>query len=83
MHRCGSLATIGERYFSGCDVLLLGESFLDIAPVENHFLQFAFAAAVADRAVERMVGEQKLAHRPLCLFDLLARGRDDHAVRAP
>ena len=82
MHRCGSLATIGERYFSGCDVLSFGETLLDIAPIEDHFLQLAFAAAVADRTIERVIDEQKFAHRTLRFFDLGTRGRDDHSVSA-
>ena len=49
-------------------------------PSHRDVLQRALAAFVADGAVERMVDEQELDHRALCLFHLLGPGVDDHAV---
>ena len=46
---------------------------------ERHVLQFAFAAGIADRAIERMVAEQQFQHRLAGLLDLVALGGDDHA----
>ena len=46
---------------------------------ERHVLQFALAACVADRAIERMVAEQQLDHGFASLADLVAVGGDDHA----
>src|ERR1019366_6213569 len=47
---------------------------------EGHVLQFAFAAGIAHRAVERMVGEQQLEHGLARLLDLVALGGDHHAL---
>ena len=46
---------------------------------KSHVLQFAFAASVANRAIERMVAEQQLHHAFARLLDLVAVGRHDHA----
>ena len=43
-------------------------------------LQRALAALVADRAVERVVGQQELEHAVLGLLHLLRGGVDDHAL---
>ena len=61
----------GREEFFGRVVLPLGEALFEIAPVEDHLLQLALAAAVADGAVERVVGEQELDHPALRLLDLL------------
>src|SRR5436190_4165293 len=77
------LRVVGDyrrKIFFGLSVLLFGKPLLDIAPVEYYFLQFTLAAAVANRAIERVICKQELAHRPLRLFDLLALRRDDHSV---
>ena len=50
------------------------------AVLEGHVLQFAFAAGIAHRAVERMVGEHQLEHGLARLFDLVALGGDHHAL---
>ncbi len=50
------------------------------AVLEGHVLQFALAAGIAHRAVERMVGEQQLEHRLARLLDLVALGGDHHAL---
>src|ERR1043166_5580926 len=63
-------------------IFALDKTFFEIAPVKSQFLQFAFAAAIADRTVERVIREQKLEHRPLRLFNLFALRSDNHAVRA-
>src|SRR6185437_5152391 len=66
----------------GVVVLFLGETFFEAAPVERHLLQLTLTTTIAHRAIERMVGEQKLGHATLCFFDLLTLRGDDHAVRA-
>src|SRR5713226_6229637 len=53
-------------------VFLFGKAFFQVAPVESHLLQFALAAAVADRAIEWMISEQELHHRTLGFLDLFA-----------
>ena len=50
------------------------------AVADREILQLAFAALVADRAVERVVDEQELHHRLLRLDRLVALGAHDHAV---
>ena len=50
------------------------------APAHGDVLERAFAAFVADRAVERVVDEQELDHRALRLLDLVGAGVDDHPV---
>src|SRR5579883_2255991 len=46
---------------------------------ENHVLQFALAALVADRTIERMVGQQKFERAFACLSHLRRIGMHDHA----
>ncbi len=48
--------------------------------LEGHVLQFALAARVAHRAVERMVGQHQLQHGLARLMDLVRIGGDDHAL---
>src|SRR5215204_2074732 len=64
----------GREEFLGRVVLPLGEALFEVAPVEDHLLQLALAAAVADGAVERVVRQQELDHPALRLLDLLALG---------
>ena len=47
---------------------------------KSHVLQFAFAAGIADRAIERMVPKQQFNHRLARLVDLRRIGGDDHAL---
>src|SRR5260370_34351714 len=68
--------------FLGMVVFLFSEALFQIAPVERHLLQLALAAAIADRAVQGMIGEQELDHRTLSLLNLFALCRDYHAVGA-
>src|SRR5690348_16176282 len=49
------------------------------AVAENHVLELAFAALVAHRAVERVIGEQKLEHVLARLTNLFGVGANDHA----
>src|SRR5205085_10748000 len=53
-------------------ILLFREALFEIAPVKRQLLQLAFAASIAYRTIKRMIGEQKLEHRALCLLDLFA-----------
>ena len=46
---------------------------------ERHVLQFALAAGVADRTIQRMIGEQHFEHGLARLLDLRTVGGDDHA----
>src|SRR5207344_69731 len=48
---------------------------------DREILQLAFAALIADRAVERVVDEQELHHALLRLDGLVALGAHDHALR--
>src|SRR5262249_14432244 len=59
-----------------------GETFFQPAPVKRHFLQFAFTTSIADGTIERVIGEQKLGHSTLRLFDLLTLRGDHHAISA-
>ncbi len=61
-------------------VLDLDELRLGRAVLEGHVLQFALAARIAHRAVERMVAEQQLQHGLARLLDLVALGADHHAL---
>ena len=63
-------------------VFLFGKAFFQIAPVEGHLLQFALAAAIADRAIEWMISQKELHHRALSFLNLFALRRDYHAVSA-
>ncbi len=60
-------------------ILGLGEFRLGSTVGERHVLQFAFAARVADRAIQRMVAKQQFDHGLARLTYLIAVGRDDHA----
>ena len=60
--------------------LLLDEAALARAVGQRLVLQRALAALVADRAVERVVGQQELEHAVLGLLHLLRGGVDHHAV---
>ncbi len=51
------------------------------AVADGQVLQLAFAALVADRAVQRVVDQQELHHRLLRLDRLVALGAHDHALR--
>src|SRR5690606_2713781 len=62
-------------------VLILGKPLFDIAPVKYDLLQLTFTAAVAYRAIKRVIRKQEFAHRTLCLFDLRADRRHDYDVR--
>ncbi len=68
--------------FLGFGVLSLTKSLFYIAPIKDHFLQFAFAASVADRTIERVISQKELTHRALGLFDLFTLCGDDHTVGA-
>src|SRR5215471_9237368 len=50
------------------------------AVAENHVLQFAFAALVTDRAVQRVIGQQKLQHALARLLDLGTVGANHHSL---
>ena len=50
------------------------------AVAEGHVLQFAFAALVADRAIERMIGEEKLDHVFARFVNLGGVGLNHHAL---
>ena len=60
--------------------LVVDEAALARAPAHRDVLQRAFAAFVADRAVERVVDEEELDHRALRVLDLVGAGVDDHPV---
>src|SRR5581483_858331 len=59
----------------GLDVLRLSR-----AVRECHVLQFAFAAGIAYRTIERMVAEQQFHHALASLADLVTVRGDDHAL---
>ncbi len=63
------------------DALLFGVARGRHAIADRQVLQLAFAALVADRAIERVVDEQELHHRLLRLDRLGALGPHDHALR--
>src|SRR5438128_8471430 len=70
-----TLRIVGDhrrKIFFRVVVFLFGEALFQIAPIEGLLLQLAFAAAIANRAIERMVREQKLEHGPLGLLNLFA-----------
>ncbi len=62
MQRGASKKTTGDHCFSRRVQLLFGEAAFARAVAEDHVLQFALAALVADRAIERMIGEQEFEH---------------------
>ena len=63
-------------------ILQVDELRFGSAVLEGHVLEFAFAAGVADRAVERVICQQQLEHRLARLFDLVALGGHHHALLA-
>ncbi len=72
---------IDERrpFLFGIVQLFFSETAVIEAVAESHVLQFAFAALVADRAIERMIGEQELEHVLARVMNLRRIGADDHA----
>ena len=62
MQRGASKNTTGDHCFSGTWSFCSVEPALAGAVAERHVLQFALAALVAHRAVERMVGQQQFQH---------------------
>ncbi len=62
------------------DALVFGVARGRAAVANRQVLQLAFAALIADRAIERMVDQQELHHRLLRLDGLFALGAHDHAV---
>ena len=58
--------------------LLLAELRVVEPEVHIEILKVAFSRLIADRAVERVVGEQEFEHRPPAFFGLLVLGVDDH-----
>ena len=65
------------------DALFLVVARFGCAIADRQILQLAFAALIADRAVERMVDQQELHHALLRLQRLLAARANDHALRWP
>jgi hypothetical protein len=63
----------------GLVALLLVEAALVRAVGEDHVLQFALAALVAHRAIERMIGEQEFQHALARFVHLWRAGADHHA----
>src|ERR1035437_398727 len=61
-------------------VLSLRELGFGGAVGKRHVLQFAFAASVAHRAIQRMVAEHKLQHCLARLAHLVAVSRNNHAL---
>ena len=61
-------------------VLGLGEFGFRRAVGKRHVLQFALAAGIAHRAIQRMVAEHELEHRLARLTHLVAVRRNDHAL---
>src|SRR6266852_1843355 len=49
------------------------------AVAEDHVLQFALAAFIADRAIERVIGQQKFKHVLARVADLFGGCANDHA----
>src|SRR6476469_7593703 len=61
---------------------LFAETALPRAIAEDHVLQLAFAALIADRTIERMIGQQKLESSFACLANLCGIGVGDHTRRS-
>jgi len=59
---------------------LFGETRHAAAVLQRQVLQLALAALVADRAIQRVVDEQKLHHRALRRLGVVGTGVDLHAV---
>ena len=72
----------GREISFGIVILLFSETFFESTPVKGHLLQLTFTTAIADGTIKRMIGEQKLEHRALRFFNLVALSGDDHAVSA-
>ena len=66
-------------FLLGLMALFLVEAALVRAVRENHVLQFALAALVAHRAIERMIGQQKFQHALARFMHLRRAGAHDHA----
>jgi hypothetical protein len=62
-------------------LLGLGVEALTRAVLEGHVLQFALAAGVADRAVERMIAQQQFDHGLARLRNLRRFGDEDLSLR--
>ena len=60
--------------------LFFDEAAVVRAVAEDHVLQFAFAALVAHRAIQRMIGEQKFEHGLARFVHLRRVGAHHHAV---
>ena len=60
--------------------LFFGVTRIGSTVAHGQILQLAFAALVANRAVQRVVDEQKLHHRLLGLDGLVGLGAHDHAL---
>ena len=78
-----SAATSGPELFSEDDSLFFRVARIAAAVADREVLQLAFAALVADRAVERVVDEQELHHPVLRVLRQLGVGPDLHAVGRP
>ena len=61
-------------------VLGLHEFRFSGAVGKSHILQFAFAAGIANRAIQRMIAEEQLHHRLARLTHFIAIGGNDHAL---
>ena len=68
----------GELLFRSMNFFFRVAAFAG-AVAEDHVLQFALAALIADRAIERVIGEQELQRVLARLFDLLGLGAHHHA----
>src|SRR5450432_2011692 len=53
-------------------ILAFRKALFETAPIKCHLLQFALAAPITDRTIERMIRQQELHHSTLGFFDLLA-----------
>src|SRR6267142_1165135 len=65
--------------FFGAVNFFLDEAAGVRAVTEDHVLQFALAAFVADRAIARVIGQQKFQHVLSGVAHLIGSGADDHA----
>ncbi len=63
------------------DALFFFIARLALAVAHGQVLQLAFAALIADRAVQRVVNQQEFHHRLLCLYGLVRSGAHNHACR--
>ena len=52
------------------------------AVAKNHVLQFAFASLIANRAIERVIGEQKFQHGLARFVHLRRIGAHDHGIHS-